>query len=203
LGVAWFFLKARAFEAGHYFNRSVPEVTTLILNDTLRLFFMLAGVLGVLAAGDFFYQRYRVEKQMRMTKREVREEYKLREGDPLMKSRIRNVQRRMARRRMLEAVPKADVIITNPTHYSVALQYDPDKMNAPRVVAKGVDFLAMKIREIAKGAGVPLVENRQLARALYAQIPVGKSITKDLYSAVAQVLSYVYRLKGRSAQAVA
>lgn len=202
-GVSWVFLKQRAFEAGHYFNKSVAEVTPLILGDVMRLFFIIAGVLAVFAAGDFFYQRYRIEKQMRMTKREVKEEYKLREGDPLMKSRIRNVQRRLARRRMLEAVPKADVIVTNPTHYSIAIQYDPERMNAPRVVAKGVDFLALKIREIAKGAGVPLVENKLLARTLYRQIPVGKTITKDLYAAVAQVLSYVYRLRARTSSATA
>lgn len=198
-GVAWFFLKGRAFSVGHYFQKSVPEISVLMLGDLGRLFFVLVGSLGVFGALDYFYQRYKIEKQMRMTKQEVKEEYKLREGDPLIKQRIRNAQRKIARRRMMEAVPKADVIITNPTHFSVALQYDPKKMKAPRVVAKGVDFLALKIRELAKASGVPIVENRPLARALYAQIPVGKAITEDLYTAVAQVLSYVYRLKGMGA----
>ncbi len=195
-GVAWVFLKQRAFIVGNYFTKSVPELSVLILGELSRLFFLLAAALGAFAAADFFYQRYKIEKQMRMTKQEIKEEYKLREGDPMVKQRVRAAQRKIARRRMMEAVPKADVIITNPTHYAVALQYDPKKMRSPKVVAKGVDFLALKIRELAKSSGVPIVENRPLARALYAQVPVGKGITEDLYTAVAQVLTYVYRLKG-------
>ena len=195
-GVAWVFLKQRAFIVGNYFTKSVPELSVLILGELSRLFFLLAAALGAFAAADFFYQRYKIEKQMRMTKQEIKEEYKLREGDPMVKQRVRAAQRKIARRRMMEAVPKADVIITNPTHYAVALQYDPKKMRSPKVVAKGVDFLALKIRELAKSSGVPIVENRPLARALYAQVPVGKGITEDLYTAIAQVLTYVYRLKG-------
>ncbi len=195
-GVAWSFFKSRAATAGHYFQRSVPELSTLLLGDLARLFFTIAAALGAFAALDYFYQRYRIEKQMRMTKREVKEEYKLREGDPMIKSRIRSAQRRIARRRMMEAIPKADVVVTNPTHYAVALKYEQGKHEAPRVVAKGVDFLALRIRELAKSANVPIVENKPLARALYKQIPIGKQITKDLYTAVAQVLSYVYRVRG-------
>lgn len=194
--VTWFFLKERAFSVGNYFQKSVPELSVLMLGDLSRLFFILAFSLACFAALDFFYQRYKIEKQLRMSKREIKEEYKLREGDPMIKARIRNAQRRISRRRMMEAVPKADVIITNPTHFSIAIQYDPKQMRAPKVVAKGVDFLALKIRELAKSSGVPIVENKPLARALYKQIPVGKVITEDLYTAVAQVLSYVYRLKG-------
>jgi flagellar biosynthesis protein FlhB len=200
-GVTWVFLKGRAFSVGNYFQKSVPELTSLIVSDLARLFFILVFSLACFAAIDFFYQRYRIEKQMKMSRREIKDEYKLREGDPLIKSRMRSAQRKIARRRMMEAVPKADVIITNPTHFSVAIQYDPKKMKAPRVVAKGVDFLALRIRELAKASGVPIVENRPLARALYKQIPVGKPITEDLYTAVAQVLSYVYRLKGISSMA--
>lgn len=196
--VAWFFLKERALVAGGYFQRSVPELSVLILADLGRLFFLLAFSLACFAAADYFYQRYKINKQLKMSRREIKDEYKLREGDPLIKSRIRNAQRRIARRRMMEAVPKADVVITNPTHYAVAIQYDPKKMHAPRVVAKGVDYLALKIRELAKQSGVPIVENKPLARTLYAEIAIGKGITEDLYTAVAQVLSYVYRLKGMS-----
>ncbi len=194
-GVAWGFFKGRASSVGHYFGKSVPEITSLFASDLAQLFFSLVASLAVFAAFDYFYQRYRIDKQMRMTKNEVKEEYKLREGDPVLKQRIRSAQRRIARRRMMEAVPKADVIVTNPTHYSVALKYDSTKMRAPRVVAKGVDELALKIREVAKASGVPIVENRPLARSLYAQIEVGKAITEDMYTAVAQVLSYVYRLR--------
>ncbi len=200
--VTWFFLKERALVAGGYFSRSVPELSVLLLSDLARLFFLLAFSLAGFAALDYFYQRYKIDKRLKMSRREIKEEYKLREGDPLIKSRIRNAQRRIARRRMMEAVPKADVVITNPTHFAVAIAYDPKKMNAPRVVAKGVDFLALKIRELAKQSGVPIVENKPLARTLYAQIAVGKTITEDLYTAVAQVLSYVYRLKGLSSSMV-
>ncbi len=200
--VAWLFLKERALSVGNYFQKSVPELTVLLLKDLARLFFTVAAALGCFAAMDYLYQRFRVEKQMRMSKREVKEEYKMREGDPMIKARIRNIQRRILRRRMMEAVPKADVVVTNPTHFAVALKYDHNEMRAPRVVAKGVDFLALKIRELAKSSGVPIVENKPLARALYAQIPIGKQITQDLYGAVAQVLSYVYRVKGKSAEAM-
>jgi flagellar biosynthetic protein FlhB len=176
--VTWFFLKSRAFSAGNYFQQSVPEVSAHLLSDLARLFFLLAFSLSVFAALDYLYQRYKTNKQMRMSRREIKEEYKLREGDPFIKSRIRNAQRRIARRRMMEAIPKADVVVTNPTHYAVAIQYDPKKMQAPRVVAKGMDFLALRIRELAKQSGVPIVENKPLARSLYSKIPVGKAIWK-------------------------
>jgi flagellar biosynthetic protein FlhB len=136
-----------------------------------------------------------------MTKKEVRDEFKQQEGDPLIKSKIRQRQRQMAMRRMMQDVPKADVIITNPTHFAVALQYDPAKMSSPKVLAKGEDFLAAKIRETATANNVPIVENPPLARALYKAVDIGEFIPGDLYQAVAEVLAFVYRLRKKRSRA--
>ena len=132
-----------------------------------------------------------------MSKEEAKKELKEREGDPQIKARIRTVQRDMARKRMMKAVPKADVIITNPTHFAVAVVYNPAENFAPKVVAKGADFLAQRIKEIAKENGVPLVENVPLARTLYKHVKVGQMVPRSLYQAVAEVLAYVYRIKGK------
>ncbi|HEX2954005.1 MAG TPA: flagellar biosynthesis protein FlhB [Bacillota bacterium] len=155
----------------------------------------------VLAVLDFVYQRWEYRKSLRMTKKEVRDEFKQQEGDPLIKSKIRQRQRQMAMRRMMQDVPKADVIITNPTHFAVALQYDPAKMSSPKVLAKGEDFLAAKIREIATANNVPIVENPPLARALYKAVDIGEFIPADLYQAVAEVLAFVYRLRKKRSRA--
>jgi flagellar biosynthetic protein FlhB len=136
-------------------------------------------------------------KNLRMTKQEAKQEHKEREGDPHIKARIRGIQRDMARKRMMQAVKKADVIVTNPTHIAIAIVYDKSDMAAPKVVAKGADFLAQKIKQIASEAGVPLVENVPLARTLYKSVKVGQYIPRALYQAVAEVLAYVYRLKRR------
>ena len=132
-----------------------------------------------------------------MTRQEVKEEYKEREGDPKVKARIRSMQREIARRRMLEAVPKADVVITNPTHLAVALQYKYGQMAAPKVVAKGAGFLAEKIKQIARKHGIMIIENKWLAQTLYKTVEVEDFIPPALYQAVAEILAYVYRLKGR------
>jgi flagellar biosynthetic protein FlhB len=136
-------------------------------------------------------------KGMKLTKQEAKQEFKEREGDPLIKARVRSIQREVARRRMMNAVKKADVIVTNPTHIAVAIVYDRSKMDAPRVVAKGADFLAQKIKKIAADAGVPLVENVPLARTLFKSVKVGQQVPRALYQAVAEVLAHVYRLKNR------
>lgn len=149
----------------------------------------------ILAIADYFYQRFEYEKDLRMTRQEVKEEFKTLEGDPLVKSRIKDVQRRIAYRRMMHEVPKATVVVTNPTHLAVALKYDAGGMGAPRVVAKGADLLAQKIREIARAHGVPIVEDRPLARALYSAVEIGHPIPEKLFQAVAQVLAYIYRMK--------
>ncbi|MEJ5252763.1 MAG: flagellar biosynthesis protein FlhB [Chthonomonadetes bacterium] len=150
----------------------------------------------VLAILDYGFQRYEYEKSLRMTKEEVKQEMKQMEGDPQIRARIRARQQAIARRRMMQAVPKADVVVTNPTHYAVALQYDASKMTAPTVVAKGMNLIALRIREIAQQHGVPIVENPPLAQSLYRNVDIGQQIPPELYQAVAEVLAYVYRLRG-------
>lgn len=146
---------------------------------------------------DFMLNRREYNKQLRLTKQEAKQEFKEREGDPAIKARIRAVQREIARRRMMQAVKKADVIITNPTHIAIAIVYDKDKMAAPKVVAKGADFMAQKIKKIASDAGIPLVENVPLARTLFKTVKINQAIPRALYQAVAEVLAHVYRLKNR------
>jgi flagellar biosynthetic protein FlhB len=161
------------------------------------IFLSLACLLVVFALLDMGLQRFEYGKSIKMTKQEAKQEHKEREGDPQIRARIRSIQREMSRKRMMQAVKKADVIITNPTHIAVALVYDKSKMAAPKVVAKGADFIAQKIKQIASEAGVPLVENVPLARTLYRSVKVGQAIPHVLYQAVAEVLAYVFRLKGR------
>jgi flagellar biosynthetic protein FlhB len=151
----------------------------------------------VLAALDYIYQRWQHEESLKMTKQEIKDERKQTEGDPQVKSRIRSLQRQAAYQRMMAEVPKSDVVITNPTHLAVALRFDPAEMAAPRVTAKGADFIAERIRDIARESNVPIVENKPLAQALYKMAELGDYIPVDLYRAVAEVLAYVYRLKGR------
>ena len=156
---------------------------------------VLSAVLVIIAAIDVPFQLWDHSKKLRMTKQEVRDEAKDTEGKPEIKSRIRQAQQEVAQRRMMEEVPKADVIVTNPTHYAVALKYDQSKMRAPRVVAKGTELVAARIREIAEQHNVPLFSAPPLARALFASTKLGKEIPVNLYAAVAQVLTYVYQLK--------
>jgi len=163
----------------------------------LRVAVAALAVLTVIAGLDFFYQRFAFTQQMRMTKHEVKEEHKQTEGDPQVKARIRSLRRERARQRMIAAVPKATVVITNPTHYAVALAYEMEKMEAPRLVAKGMDFLALRIREVAEENDVPVVENPPLARALYASVDLEKEIPVEHYKAVAEVIGFVMRLKGK------
>lgn len=153
----------------------------------------------VLAILDYLYQRWEYRKSLRMTKREVKDEFKQTEGNPQIKNKIRQRQREIAMRRMMQDVPKADVVITNPTHLAIALKYDSSKMSAPVVVAKGEGFIAQKIKEIATANDVVLVENRPLAQALYKTVDIGEMIPANLFQAVAEVLAYVYRLKRKHA----
>jgi flagellar biosynthetic protein FlhB len=174
------------------------QFATYLTSTGFRLIGGVSIALFVVAALDFAYQKIRFHRSLMMTKQEVKQEHKQREGDPLLKARIRSLQKEMARKRMMQEVPKADVIVTNPTHIAVALRYDPEKMAAPRVVAKGADLLAQRIKEIARQNGVPMVENVPLARALHKSVKVGKTVPRALFQAVAEVLAYVYRLKGRT-----
>ncbi len=157
-----------------------------------------AAYLLVLAIADYAYKRWDNERQLKMSKQEVKEEYKQMEGDPFIRSKIKEKQRQMAMSRMMQDVPNADVVITNPTHYAIALSYDQAEAYAPKVIAKGKDIIAANVKRIARDAGVPVVENKQLARALYQTTDVGQYIPADLFEAVADVLAYVYRLNNRS-----
>lgn len=161
----------------------------------LKLVFLTGLAFLVVALADYAWQLYRHEESLRMSKQEVTLEHKESEGDPQVKGRIRQIQRQRARARMMQAVPTADVVITNPTHVAVALRYDPAEAGAPIVVAMGERKLAERIKEIARTAGVPMVENKPVARALLATCTVGKSIPPALYTAVAEILAYVYRLR--------
>lgn len=157
----------------------------------------MALVLLLIGFIDYSYQKWSFEKSIRMSKQDIKDEHKQSEGDPLIKSKIKQKQRELARSRMMSDVPKADVVVTNPTHISVAIQYDQGTMHAPVVLAKGEGFIAFKIREIATEHDIPIVENKPLARLLMAQVEVGESIPSDMYRAVAEVLAFVYRLKGK------
>ena len=169
--------------------------------DRIRDIAVLLGigtvsVMTVIAGLDFAYQKHMFKKQMMMSKHEVKEEQKQTDGDPQVKARIRKVRMERAQQRMMAAVPTADVVVTNPTHYSVALEYKMDEMPAPKVVAKGVDHLAMRIREVAEAHDVPLVENPPLARALYASVELDEEIPPEHFKAVAEVIGFVMRKKG-------
>jgi len=164
---------------------------------SFRIMVKTVWVLALIAGIDYLYQRWSFEKGLRMSKDEIKEETKETEGDPHVRARIKSIQREMARKRMMQDVPTADVVVTNPTHLSVAIRYDRSKSDAPVVVAKGAGHLAMKIRELAAEHKVPLVENKPLARHLFKHTEVGMQIPVDVYKAVAEVLAYVYRLKGK------
>lgn len=171
-------------------------ITLLILSKIVfeialkvGIFFIIIGIL------DYIYQRYEHEKSLKMSKYDVKQEYKQVEGDPYIKSRQRQIQREAAMRRMMTEVPKADVVITNPTHFAVALKYDALKMDAPMVVAKGQDFLALKIKEVAIEHDIMIMENPLLARTLYYALDIGVEVPEELYGAIAEVLAYVYKQK--------
>jgi flagellar biosynthetic protein FlhB len=180
---------------------SVVAIAEGFWNILYQVSIRMIMALLILAVLDYIYQRWEYRKSLRMSKKEVRDEFKQQEGDPLIKNKIRQRQRQMAMRRMMQDVPKADVIITNPTHFAVALQYDASQMSSPKVLAKGEDFLAAKIREIATENDVPIVENPPLARALYKAVDIGEFIPADLYQAVAEVLAFVYRLREKRSRA--
>ena len=157
-------------------------------------------ILALIGGFDALYQRFDYTKRQRMTKQELKDESKETEGNPELKGRIRQVQHQMSRRRMMQDLPTADVVVTNPTHFAVALKYDENRFGAPRVIAKGVDVLALQIRTVAAGHRIPSVEAPPLARALYATTELGREIPASLYVAVAQILAYVYQLKTATAR---
>lgn len=168
-----------------------------ILDLVLRVLIAALTVIFVIVVADIFFQRYNHTKQLRMTKQEVKEEFKNMEGDPQVKAKLRQIRTQRSRERMMQAVPSADVVVTNPTHFAVALSYVPEEMEAPKVVAKGQDVLAFKIREIAEENDIAIVENPPLARGLYASVEIDDFVPEEHYKAVAEVISYVFNLKSR------
>jgi len=169
-------------------------------SQIIRLIIVVLLMVTVLAAADWLYQRWTFMQQMKMTRQEVKDEHKQQEGDPIIKSRLRSLRMQRARRRMMAAVPKADVVVTNPTHFAVALKYDMEAMAAPILVAKGADLVALHIRELAEKNDVPVVENPPLARALFATVELDQEVPPEHYKTVAEVISYVMKLKGRLAR---
>ena len=174
------------------------EISATISTMFKLTFYFVAAILLIIiifAIIDFYFSRHYYMKSLRMSKQEIKDEYKNMEGDPQVKGRIRRIQMQMAQKRMMSSVPDADVVITNPTHYAVALKYDNKVNSAPKVVAKGIDFLALKIKDIAKDNRIPIIENPALARSLYDQIDVDREIPSEFYKAMAEIFSYVYELK--------
>ena len=173
------------------------DILHLIWKLSLRIIAGVCAVVSIIAGIDFLYQKFEFHKSMRMSKQDIKDEMKQTEGDPIIKSRFRQLRIERSRKRMMAAVPGADVVITNPTHYAVALKYISGEMEAPVVVAKGVDNLALRIREVAKESDVPIVENPPLARALHSGVEIDQAIPETYFRAVAEVIGYVWRLKGK------
>lgn len=173
----------------------ISEILKFMLDSAFTLIWKIGLFYAVLAASDFVWEKYKYKKDMMMTKEEVKEEWKQTEGDPQIKSRIKKVMFESSKKRMMKELPKADVVITNPTHFAVALKYDMNSDAAPKVIAKGANLLALKIKEVAKEYNIPIQENKELARALYKMCDIGDSIPPSLFKAVAEVLAYVYNLK--------
>lgn len=175
----------------------IGAIFQYIFSIYYRILLRCSIAMVVLALIDYGFQKYEFEKRIKMSKQEIKDEYKKTDGDPLVKSRIKTIQMEMARKRMMQAVPEADVIITNPTHYAVALKYDSLNMNAPKLVAKGAGEIAGRIKSLAAKHNVPVLENKELARNIYKLVEIGSEIPTDLYQAVAEVLAYIYKLKGK------
>jgi flagellar biosynthetic protein FlhB len=173
------------------------DVIRLILRLTARLMIGVLAVVTLIAALDYLYQRMSFLRSMRMSRQEIKDELKQSEGDPQVRARLRQIRQERARRRMMAAVPESTVLVTNPTHYAVALKYELDTMAAPMLTAKGADNVALRMREIAKEHGVPIVESKPLAQALYAGVEVGQEIPPEHYKAVAEIVGYVFRLQGK------
>lgn len=178
----------------YYYDLS--QILIFIGKLVIELGLKSALLLFILAIFDYLYQKYEYEKKLRMSKQDIKDEYKKSEGDPQLKGKIKQKQREMSMKRMMQAVPEADVIITNPTHFAVAIVYKTGTMEAPKVIAKGMDNIAMKIKDVASKNDITIVENVWLARSLYYQVEIDEAVPADLYQAVAEVLAYVYKIKG-------
>jgi len=192
--ISYSYIKGEATNVLGTMNMDVAAIAAYIGITSINLALRICAVLVILGIADYGYQWWEYEKNLRMSKQEIKEEYKQVEGNPEIKSKIKQRQRQISMRRMLQDVPKADVVITNPTHYAVAVKYDADATDAPVVVAKGQDYMALRIRDVARENRVEVVENKPLARTLYETVEIGEDIPPELYQAVAEVLAYVYSL---------
>ena len=192
---AWV-LRGRAVQISTLGQNDLASASVQAWDIAIRLALAITAALAVLGVADYVFQRWRYEQSLRMSRQELKEELRREEGDPLMRGRIRKMQREAARKRMMQDVPKATVVITNPTDLAIALRYERGTMAAPRVVAKGAGFVARNIVGLARRHSVPVVERREIAQALFKAVKVGQDIPAALYYAVAEVLAYLYRLRG-------
>ena len=195
--VTYSYIKKKSGLLYALYDMSMMQAVNLIGETVIELGIRISAIYMIIAGADFMYQKYKFKNDMKMTKQEVKEEYKNAEGDPEIKGKIKARMREASQRRMMQAIPKADVVITNPTHYAVAIRYDTELAPAPIVVAKGSDYLAQKIKQIARENNVEIVEDKPLARMLFANVDVDKQIPPELYQAVAEILAMVYHAQGK------
>ena len=197
--VSYFVVKAELESIPFLYHHSIGQILLYMCKISLKIFIWTISVMIILAIFDYLFQRWQFEEQIKMTKQEVKDESKQAEGDPQVKARIRSLQQQAARRRMMQEVPKADVVVTNPTHLALAIQYDAMSMNAPKIIAKGAGAVAERIKRVAKENDVPVVEDKELAQNLYKTVDIGDEVPVSLFKAVAELLAYVYKLKGKTA----
>jgi len=195
--ISYSYLNGKAYVILSLMNMELIRTASFIAVTSLNLAIRICVALIILGVLDYLYQWWEFEKSLMMSKEEIKEEYKQTEGNPEIKSKIKQRQRQISMLRMMQEIPKADVVITNPTHYACALKYDANESPAPVLVAKGQDYIAARIKEIAKENGVEIVENKQLARTIFETVEIGEAIPPELYQAVAEVLAFVYSLKGK------
>ncbi len=196
-GVGYLTIKGEIKNVSFLGDMELHSIIAYTLAAIFKLFVTCTIAMIVIVAIDYAFQKWDFEKKLRMSKKEIKDELKKTEGDPLIKSRIRSIQMRMARQRMMHEVPNADVVITNPTRLAVALKYDGLVMNAPKLLAKGAGGTAKRIKDLAGKHGIPIIENKELARSLYSLVEIGKEVPGVLYQSVAEILAYVYRLKDK------
>jgi flagellar biosynthetic protein FlhB len=199
---AYIVLKKFFFESVSLVGLTINEIIEFMMDSAISFLWQISLAFAVIAGADFIFQKYKFKKDMMMTKQEIKEENKQMEGSPEIKSRIKKEQFLAAKKRMMAEVPNADVVITNPTHYAVAIKYDIDKEAAPKVIAKGVDTLAQRIKKIAAENNVPIHENKELARALYKYCDVGETIPEKLFHAVAQILAIIYQANNKKSKSI-
>ncbi len=194
-GIAYLTVKSEMNNIAHLGEMDLNSIFTYIFIIFFKIFIRCTLAMIFLVVIDYAFQKWDFEKRNKMTKQEVKDEFKRTEGDPLIKSRIKSIQMEMARKRMMQAVPEADVVITNPIHLAVALKYDSSSMDAPKLLAKGAGKIAQRIKDLAEEHDIPIMENRELARNLYSLVDIGQEIPPVLFQAVAEVLAYIYKIK--------